>query len=51
MCEVHVYPVPRGYTPEQAWEEINVFGQLVDYRWWKPRFWCPRWAVMEVEVR
>jgi hypothetical protein len=45
--EVVVFPVPRGYTPEQAWAEISVYGQLVDYRWWRPRYHWPfvRWAI------
>lgn len=25
---LHVIPVPDGYTPEQAWQEIQVFGHL-----------------------
>lgn len=28
MKTVHVIPVPDGYTPEQAWAEIEVFGHL-----------------------
>jgi hypothetical protein len=46
---VHVIPVPRGYTPEQAWDEIDTLGALVEARWWKPRFWFPRWAVVVVD--
>lgn len=43
-----VYPVPRGYTPEQAWAELGIFGKFCGYRFWKPRFWRPHWAIMEV---
>jgi hypothetical protein len=47
--EVHVIPVPRHMTTMDAWYEISVFGQLHGYRWWKPRFWVPRWAVIEID--
>lgn len=48
---VHVFPVPGGMTPEQAFDEIETLGELIEYRWWKPRFHWPFrcWAVMEVE--
>ena len=49
MAEVHVIPVPHGYTPEDAWAEISVMGHLVGYRWWKPRFWRMRWATIVVD--
>ena len=48
--KVHVYPVPRGYTPEQAWDELETFGKFPEYRWWKLRFRFPNcWAVIEVD--
>ena len=44
-----VYPVPRGMTDEQAWEELEAVGEFVEYRWWRLRFRWPfvRWAVRE----
>lgn len=30
MTTVHVIPVPDGYTPDEAFEEISVMGKLVD---------------------
>jgi hypothetical protein len=49
--QVHVIPVPRGMTPEEAFAEIETFGELVEYRWWRLRFRWPwrRWAVVEVD--
>lgn len=51
MKEIHTIPVPRGYTPEQAFDEMETFGCLVDYRWWRPRFRWPfvRWANIEID--
>lgn len=46
--EVHTIPVPIGYTVEMAWEEIVAMDQLVEYRWWKPRYWFCRWANVAV---
>lgn len=48
---VHVIPVPHGYTPEDAFDEIETFGQLAEYRWWRWRFWpgFRSWAVIEVD--
>lgn len=48
--QIHVIPVPYGYTPDQAYDEIRVFGRLLDYRWWRWRFQWPfrQWAVVEV---
>lgn len=40
MIAFDVIPVPRKMTPEQAWEEILVFGRL------HRRPWFPRWAVI-----
>jgi len=33
-------------TPDEAWAEIDLMGELVDYRWWRLRFRWPfvRWA-------
>ena len=44
-----VYPVPRGMTDEEAFAEIDLMGELVEYRWWRPRFHWPfvQWCVME----
>lgn len=44
---VTVFPVPRGYTLQQAWDEIETFGEFIEYRWWKPRYRWPllRWGV------
>ena len=48
--DVHVIPVPRDMSAEDAWAEIKVMGHLVGYRKWKPRFWFMKWAVItEVE--
>jgi hypothetical protein len=49
--DVHVVPVPRGYTADQAYDEIEAMGCLVEYRWWRLRFRWPfvRWAVVEIE--
>lgn len=51
MRQVHVIPVPGGMEADEAWAEIETFGHLVEYRWWKPRFRWPwrRWAVVEVD--
>lgn len=51
MKAVHVIPVPGGMTPEDAFAEIDTYGQLLEYRWWKPRFHWPlrKWAVVTVE--
>ena len=51
MKEIHVYPVPGGMTAEDAFDELEIYGEFVEYRWWRPRFRWPwrRWAVMEVE--
>lgn len=48
MCsfDIHVIPVPRGYTVEQAWEEIVAMDSLHEYRWWKPKFWFCSWAAV-----
>lgn len=48
---VHVIPVPAGMEPEDAWDEIEAFGELVEYRWWRPRFRWPfrKWAVVVVD--
>lgn len=48
---VYVFPVPGGMEPDDAFEEIETFGQLVGFRWWKPRFRWPfrKWAVVSVE--
>lgn len=45
---IHTIPVPRGYTPEEAWVEISTMGRLVEYRWWKFWFRWPfvRWAIV-----
>lgn len=46
-----VIPVPHGMTPEQAFEEIQLMGGLVEYRWWRLRFRWPfrKWAVFITE--
>jgi hypothetical protein len=51
MTTLHVIPVPRGMTPEEAHAEIRAFGELVEYRWWRLRFRWPlvKWAVVEEE--
>ncbi len=38
-------------SDDEAWAEIEVFGYLPEYRWWRLRFRWPfvRWAVREVE--
>lgn len=48
---VHVFPVPRGMEPEDAWAEISTLGQLIEYRWWRLRFRWPfrKWAVVVIE--
>lgn len=42
---IHVIPVPRGYTAEDAWWEIQTFGKL-RRRWWQV-FLRPTWVVIE----
>lgn len=51
MKVFHVFPVPKGMDVEEAFAEIEVFGELVEYRWWRLRFHWPfvRWAYREVE--
>lgn len=51
MRTLHVYPVPHGMTPEEAWEEIEVMGHLVEYSRWNWRYWpgFRSWAVMPKE--
>ncbi len=51
MLVLHVYPVPRGMTADQAWDEIELLGELVEYRWWRLRFRWPfvRWAWRQTE--
>lgn len=46
---IHTFPVPRHMTVEEAWFEYSHFGRLVEYRWWKPRFWRPRWVTISVD--
>lgn len=49
--KVHVFPVPRGMRPEEAWAEIATMGRYVEYRWWRPRFWpgLRTWATVTEE--
>lgn len=47
--KVVVYPVPRGYTPDQAYDELEVFGTFHGYRWYKPRFWFPHYSTVMVD--
>ena len=49
MSRVVVFPVPRHMTPDEAFAELEALGHFHGYRWWKPRFWRPRWAVRHVE--
>jgi hypothetical protein len=48
---VHVFPIPRGMTADEAWAEIAVFGYFPEYRWWRLRFHWPfvRWATRRVD--
>lgn len=52
MITIDVIPVPPGYSVEDAWTEIEVFGRLVRPRW---RNWSDRltrrtkWAIIEEE--
>jgi hypothetical protein len=48
---VHVFPIPRGMTADEAFAEIDVMGGLVEYRWWRLRFRWPfvRWGRRQVE--
>ena len=39
--EIHVIPVPRGWSPEQAWEAISRGDLLTDPE--------PYWSVVRVE--
>lgn len=45
---LHVIPVPKGMTAEEAWAEIVTMGRLVECRWWH-RFTRRSWAVIEVD--
>ena len=47
---VHVIPVPRGMSPDDAWAEIQVFGRIVEHRWWHRFTRRCRWAVVEVSA-
>lgn len=51
MTIVHVIPVRAGMSTDDAFEEIQTFGRLVEYRWWRLRFRWPRrkWAVVVEE--
>ena len=48
---LHVFPVPRGITDEEAFAECELMGGFVEYRWWRLRFRWPfvKWCVWEVE--
>lgn len=47
---VHVFPVPDGMTPEEAWAEISVFGHLYpEGREVSEEGDGGMWTVMEVE--
>ena len=48
MSEIWVLAVPRHMSVQDAVIEIETFGELVGYRWWKPRFWWPRWTCVRV---
>ena len=51
MPEIHVFPVPRGMTADEAFAEMDLMGELVEYRWWRPRFHWPlvKWAYQVVD--
>ena len=50
MTTYHVIPVEAGQTAEDAFDEQEVMGGVVEYRWWwrfrRPR---PRWAIVKVD--
>lgn len=46
---VHVFPVPDGMTPEQAWAEIEVFGKLAEGRSVGENGEGGSWAVLVLE--
>lgn len=45
-AELHIIPVPPGYTAQQAWEEIETMGGLAGWRWWHRFTRRPAWAVV-----
>lgn len=49
MTVLHVIPVPQGMTPEEAWAEIDTFGQLIEYDPSDQRFTNCQWAAIEAD--
>lgn len=47
--EIHVIPVWDGMTVEQSFDEIEVFGRVVEYRWWWRFTRRVRWANIRVD--
>lgn len=46
---IHVIPVPRGMSVDEAFDEIQTMGRFVEYRWWRFRFHWPfrQWAAVQ----
>ncbi len=49
MTEIHVLPVPRGMSAEDAAMETIVLGGLHGFARWKPKFWRMRWAMVRYD--
>lgn len=49
MKQVHIIPVPDGMTPEQAFAEIRVFGNLAEGRTVTEDGQGGYWAVVEAD--
>lgn len=49
MSQVHVIPVWDGMTVEDAFDEIEVMGEIVSYRWWWRFTRRCRWATVQVD--
>lgn len=54
MKTIHVIPVPACMTTDDAFDEIEIMGELVEQRTWWRRAWCRVrhgrrvWATVEV---
>jgi hypothetical protein len=50
VTTIHVFPVWAGMTVEEAFDEQETMGRVVEYRWWwrftRPR---PEWAIVKVD--
>lgn len=47
---VHVIPVPDGMTVDEAWQQIRLFGKLLEGRGVGPNGEGGQWAVVDCGV-